>query len=79
MSIKQNVMNSKIRINHEFDTNESYIQIELEDGDLNDNALKNFVEKVNTHGVELVYPKNSQDNRRPQLRVKNYYDYNNYI
>lgn len=71
MSIKQNVMNSKIRVEHDFDTNESFIQLTLESGDNSDKTLKNFVNQVSDRGIELIWTKNNDDDTIiAQLRPK---------
>lgn len=54
MSVKTNIMNSKLRISHEFEKNTPYIHISLSDGDLNDEALKFFVENAR-YGAALIY------------------------
>ncbi len=61
-------MNSKIRIEHDFSHNESFITLNLEEGDNNDKALKFFVEQANNRGVELIYPRNNQDNKTIYIR-----------
>src|SRR5687768_11610824 len=62
-------MNSKIRVDYDFDYQEPFIHFTLEEGDVNDKALKHFIEQVNNRGVELVYPAINFDNKNPQLRV----------
>lgn len=59
---KTNIMNSKIRIIHNFTTNDPFIQLNIENGDNNDGALKHFVEQANVRGIEITYPKDNTNN-----------------
>lgn len=54
-------MNSKIRIIHNFTTNDPFIQLNIENGDNNDGALKHFLEQANIRGIEVTYPKDSDN------------------
>lgn len=48
-------MESKIRIDHDYVTDETFIRIDHYDGDLADKTLKHFLESVNARGVTLEY------------------------
>lgn len=61
-------MNSKIRVDFDFYNQDPYIQLTLESGDLNDKALKRFVEEVSSRGVELVFYSDNPGNTIPVLR-----------
>jgi len=63
-------MNSKIRIELNFDNFEPYIQLTLENGDTNDGALKHFVQQANMRGIELVYHNLDNSNNTPQIKLK---------
>lgn len=64
-------MNSKIRIELSFDSFEPFIQLDLQQGDVNDGALKHFVEQANMRGIELCYHNLDNSNSTPQIRLKN--------
>lgn len=64
-------MNSKIRIELNFDNYEPFIQLDLQSGDVNDGALKAFVEQANMRGIEIVYHNLDNSNNTPQIRLKN--------
>lgn len=66
-------MNSKIRVQIDFDTKQPYIQIYHEFGpnyDLADETLKHFIERANQQGIEIIYPDFNQGNECPQIRLR---------
>lgn len=74
--LKNNIMKSTIRIKQDWEKNEPYIQLKLdmenpnEEVDLADSALIHFVQRANKLGLELVYQNGNEDNRSPQIRLK---------
>lgn len=74
--LKNNIMKSTIRIKQDWEKNEPYIQLKLdtanpnEEVDLADSALIHFVQRANNLGLELVYQNSNEDNRSPQIRLK---------
>lgn len=62
-------MNSKIRVELDFDTKEPYLQIfhEMTNGDLADKTLKHFIELASDRGMKVWY--NYADNGTPQIRL----------
>jgi hypothetical protein len=66
-------MESKIRVEFDFDTNEPIIEITKSSNkdDMRDQMLSAFIEKANANdkGIILSYPSFNPDNRKVQLRV----------
>lgn len=91
--IKKNIMKSTIRVDFDFDTNETFIQLGLSvpqpanpplenllpNIDLADKHLKNFVENANIRGIELYYPEHTEDGRSPQIRLKSKDDFDSKV
>lgn len=65
--LKQIIMNSKIRVDFDFDANEPFLKIDLREGELADKALKNFMEQISDNGVEIKF---GNSNNEVQLRIK---------
>lgn len=67
-------MESKIHVKHDFDKNQTYIQIYCEkdmekSADLRDMAFYNFLERANNTPLVLTFPKNAIDNKTPQIKL----------
>jgi len=65
-------MDSKIRVEYDFDTKEPYLQITLgQSEDLRDQMLKHFVQSISLGSSYLgvIYPPNNKDNSVVQIRM----------
>lgn len=69
-------MKSTIRVKQDWDNNEPFIQFKLETAnpndevDLADSALIHFIQRAFVDGIDIVYQNNNEDNRMPQIRLK---------
>lgn len=71
-------MESKIRVEYDFDKKEPYIQLYLEKGssDMRDGMLQHLIEQGLNKGLEVIYPISNEDNGTPQIRIKHTLDLN---
>lgn len=70
MSLKNNIMNSKIRVSYDYGKKEPYIKFVLDkkSDDLADGHLQHLIERINSDGLRLQYPETS-DNQNPEIRI----------
>ncbi len=65
---KTHIMESKIRIEHDFSKNEPYIQFYVQKGDVNDAALENFIYQAISRGICIDYPKDNPERSVARIR-----------